>query len=94
MMADCALEPRSVPAANIGIDKNKHDHALEEQLQTGEEFNDRLMSTAYGLKGLGLPLKGLHHNVKYLGANVLQRFQYENISPERIYVCAAGVENH
>jgi len=29
-----------------------------------------------------------------LNANVLQKFQLENINPSRIFVCAAGVENH
>lgn len=27
-------------------------------------------------------------------AHVLQKFQLENINPERIYICAAGIENH
>ena len=76
------------------MDKNYNDHKLIDSLHTGEDFNDKLMSTAYGLKGLGLPLKGLRHNVKYLSANVLQKFQLENINPNRIYVCAAGIENH
>jgi len=74
MMADCALEPRSVPSANIGIDKIKHEHLVDKQLGTQQEFNDHLFSTAYGLHGLGLPLKGLHHSNKYLIASVLQKF--------------------
>jgi len=32
MMADCALEPRSVVAANVGAEKNKGTHALESLL--------------------------------------------------------------
>jgi len=28
-------------------------------LKTGESFNDAVFKAAYGLKGLGLPLKGL-----------------------------------
>jgi len=28
MMSDCALEPRSVTAANIGMEKNSYDHKL------------------------------------------------------------------
>jgi len=94
MMSDCALEPRSVPAANIGMAKNHENHELSENLHTGEEFNDKLFSTAFGLRGLGLPIKGLRHNVKNLKANVLQKFQLENINPNRIYVCAGGIENH
>jgi len=48
MMSDCALEPRSVPSANIGMDRNQHDHKLDKELGLGQEFNDNLFSTAYG----------------------------------------------
>jgi len=94
MMSDCALEPRSATAASIGMAKNSSDHKLVEYLHTGEEFSDRLMSTAFGLKGLGMPLKGLKHNIKNLSVNVLQKFQLENINPQKIYVSAAGIESH
>lgn len=94
MISDCALEPRSATAASIGMEKNSSDHKLVEYLHTGEDFNDHLMSTAFGLKGLGLPLKGLKHNIKNLSVNVLQKFQLENINPQKIYVSAAGIENH
>lgn len=64
------------------------------QAQLGGDFNESLFKTAYGLKGLGMPLNGLKQNVKYLTANVLQKFQLENINPSRIFICAAGIENH
>jgi len=41
-----------------------------------------------------LPLKGLKGNVSNLSHYVLQKFQLENITPNKIWVCAAGVENH
>lgn len=94
MMADCALEPRSVVAANAAMDKVSHQHSLEEQLHTGVSFNDALLRTAFGLKGLGMPLYGLHGHYKYLTAHVLQKFQLETINPNKIVVAAAGVENH
>jgi predicted Zn-dependent peptidase len=94
MMADCALEPRSVVAASLGIEKNGYQHHLDETLHTGADFNDKLMSVAYGNKGLGMPLHGTKGNSKYLNANVLQKFQLENINPSRIFLCAAGIENH
>jgi processing peptidase subunit beta len=51
MMADCALEPRSVVAANVGLDKNLGTHKLEAVVQcnfnyifipkiAGEAFNE------------------------------------------------------
>jgi len=94
MMADCALEPRSVVAANAAMDKVSHQHELEELIHTGVAFNDALLKTAFGLNGLGMPLYGLHHNYKYLSAHVLQKFQLENINPNRIIVAAAGIESH
>ena len=71
MACDCAFEPRSVVAANVAMDKSSHTHKLYEDLNTGEDFNDALFRTAYGVKGLGMPLKGLKNNVKNLNAFVL-----------------------
>lgn len=94
MMADCAFEPRSVVAANVAMVKNKHSHKLDDFLHTGECFNNTLFQTAYGLKGLGLPLKGLHDNVSNLNAFTIQKFQHETINPRRIYVVGGGIDNH
>jgi len=63
-------------------------------LNTGEDLTEHLLQAAFGTHGLGQPLKGLRHNYKYLHASVLQKFQLENINPERIVVGAAGVDNH
>lgn len=94
IIADCALEPRSVMASEVGAHKNAETHKLEAYLKTGEEFNNAIFKTAYGLKGLGLPLKGLPGNVKNLTHYTLQKFQLENITPNKIFVCGAGIENH
>lgn len=94
VVADCALEPRSAVAASVGVEKNQNTHKLEAYLKTGELFNENVFKTAYGLKNLGLPLKGLRSNVKNLNSYVLQKFQLENINPNKIFVCAAGVESH
>ncbi len=53
MLTDCAIEPKSVVAANIAQHKNKGTHKLEETIQTGEEFNNLIFSTAFGSSGLG-----------------------------------------
>lgn len=52
------------------------------------------MQIAYNGKGLGMPLSGHRGNVHYLNAHVLQKFQLDNINPSRIFVGAAGIENH
>jgi len=94
MMTDCALEPKSAVAADVGIWKNHETHKLQDYLQTGEDFHDQVMQVAYGGKGLGMPLTGHRHNVNYLNAHTIQKFQMENINPNRVYIAAAGLESH
>lgn len=94
MVADCALEPRSVLAAQVGQSKNEDSHKLDAFLKTGEAFNENVFKTAFGLKGLGLPRKGLKGNVSNLTSHTLQKFQIENITPDRIFVVGAGIDSH
>lgn len=94
IMTDCALEPRSVTAANVALHKNLGTHKLEDQLNTGEAFNEAVFKTAFGQQGLGLPLRGHRNNIANLTAYTLQKFQQKNINPNRIIISAAGVENH
>jgi len=42
MMADCALEPRSVVSAQVGMEKNKGTHKLESYVKSGEGFNSEI----------------------------------------------------
>ena len=69
-------------------------HSFEKSLQLGDHFNDQIFETAYGSQGLGMPLKGSAHNVGNLNAYTLQKFQIENIRPDRIVVLGAGVHDH
>lgn len=92
MVSDCAIEPRSVVAANVAIGKAKGTHALHQG--TGAHFNDSLFRTAFGLNGLGNPILGLSSNIEYLNASTLQYFQMKNITPNRIIIGASNVENH
>ena len=94
MVADCAVEPRSVVAANVGIFKNKNKFDIERLVNSGITINDTLFRTAYGLQGLGMPVLGLPSNVEYLNAYTLQNFQIENITSNKIIVGGANVENH
>ena len=84
MAADCALEPRNVVAANLGMEKNKITHSLENFLHTGTDFSNALFQTAFGRTGLGMPLKGTAFNINNLTVHTLQKFQLENITPEKI----------
>lgn len=74
MMSDCALEPRSVTAASVAQEKNTASHNLSGALNESEQFSNEIFKTAYGLKGLGLPVKGLKSNINNLNAYTLQRF--------------------
>lgn len=71
MVSDCALEPRSVVAASVGQNKNKDSQNLAKQLNHGEDMNNQLFRTAYGLRNLGMPLNGNPGNVDNLSAYVL-----------------------
>lgn len=94
MMVDCAFEPRSVVAANVGIYKNTQSHKLDALKGSNGEFNDSLHKLAYGNKGLGNSLLGNKGNVGNLTAQTLQKFQLETLSPNRVIICAGGVDNH
>lgn len=76
------------------MDKIAHHHSFLNIANPGELLTDSVFKAAFGLHGLGMPISGLPHNVKYLSNYVVQKFQLENINPNRIFVCAAGVENH
>ena len=94
MISDCALEPKNVIAANVGIEKNKHAHALEAIHDSGTKFRDMLSRTAFGVGGLGNSMNGRQANLQNLTATTLQKFQIRNYTPDRIFVGGAGVENH
>lgn len=93
-MSDCALEPRSVVAANVAQEKNAGTFHFENVVKSGETFNETIFKTAFGPSGLGMPLRGFKHNIGNLTAYTLQKFQLENINPNKIIVSAAGVESH
>ena len=94
MIADCALEPRNVLAANVGIEKLPFSHNLKRATNGHHDLDDMVMANIYGFKGLGNKLLGEQSNIKYLNAFTLQKFQIQNISTDKIVVSAFGVKNH
>lgn len=68
VVSDCALEPRSVVAANSAVEKNYGTHNLENIIKSGEGFNETIFKTAFGLTGLGMPLRGFKTNIGNLSA--------------------------
>ena len=74
MMVDCALEPRSVMAANVARAKNQKSHDLHKYLSKYDPFADNtelLLRTAYGYNTLGMLRLGLASNIDNLDARVL-----------------------
>jgi len=71
MMVDCALEPRSVLAANVAQSKNAKSHELDAHLAKFDPFmsnNELLMRTAYGYNTLGMPMHGTEGGIENIDA--------------------------
>lgn len=97
MLVDCALEPRSVLAANVARSKNKKTHDLYKHLHKYDPFSDNnelLLRTAFGYNTLGMPRIGLEHNTDNIDARMLQQFVMDNITPRKCLIVASGVQNH
>ena len=97
MMVDCALEPRSVLAANVARSKNQKSHDLHSHLSKYDPFasnQDLLLRTAYGYKTLGMPRLGLEGNISNIDARMMQQFMMDNITPKKTLIVASGVKSH
>ena len=94
MMADCALEPRSILAANVAMNKLSFSHETERKSGRHSDLDDTVMRNIYGDGGLGNALLGDKSNIEHLNAFTLQKFQVENYSPEKLIVSGLGVKNH
>lgn len=96
-MVDCALEPRSVLAANVARSKNKKSHDLYKHLHKYDPFShemEYLCRTAYGFHTLGMPVMGLENNVDNIDARMLQQFIMDNVTPSKCILAASGIKNH
>jgi len=94
MVVDCATEPRNAVACSVGRNKNEESHLIDAQTGGNLRFNDQIFGTAFGNKGLGNPTGGRRSNISNLSSEVIQKFQLENITNDRIVISATGVENH
>lgn len=94
MVADCAFEPKNVVSANVGMFKNQNRHQLDSHLGGNIVFNDHVNQAAFGSKGLGMPLQGNRSNVGQLIFQVMQKFQANIFTPNRVTISASGIENH
>jgi len=97
MMVDCALEPRSVLAANVAMAKNQKSHDLHKHLGKYDPFSnnqDMLLRTAYGNHTLGMPRLGFENNISYLDARTMQQFMMDNITPKKCLIVASGIKSH
>lgn len=94
MMSDCVLEPRSLLAANVALEKLPFSHKRIRSANKHHDLDDTVMSSIYGFQGLGNKLLGDETNIKQLNAFTLQRFQIQNFSTDKMVVSAIGVQNH
>jgi processing peptidase subunit alpha len=97
MLVDCALEPRSVLAANVARSKNNKTHALAEHLAKYDPNagnKDLLLRTAYGYNSIGMPLNGLESNLNNVDARMLQQFIMDNVTPKKCTIVGSGIQNH
>ena len=97
MMVDCALEPRSVLAANVARSKNQKSHDLHSHLVKYDPFannQDLLLRTAFGYKTLGMPRLGLEGNISNIDARMMQQFMMDNITPKKTLIVASGIKSH
>ena len=64
-------------------------HKLNRELEASNPFGNfqqDLLTTAFGYNTLGMPLIGLESNVTNINFNTLSKFMNENVSPERIII--------
>lgn len=94
MMTDCVLEPRSLLAANVALEKLPQAHKRVRAANKHHDLDDMVMSNVYGFQGLGNKLLGDEANIKSLNAFTLQKFQIQNFSTDKMVVSAIGVNNH
>ncbi len=69
--------------------KNEKIHKLNRELEKSNpfaNFQQDLLTTAFGYNTLGMPLIGLESNVTNINFNTLSKFMNENVSPERIII--------
>ena len=94
MLVDCALEPRNHVGTAIGRMKNTESHDLDNLTGGNQRFNDNIFATAFGNKTLGNAILGNKTNVGNLSAEVIQKFQQQQFTNDRIVISATGIENH
>ena len=94
MVADSAFEPKNFVSTSVGMYKNANSHKLETFLGGNEVFQDHIYQAAFGRNNLGNPIQGDRSNVNYLTAHIIQKFQATHLTPKRVVISAAGIENH
>ena len=97
MLGDMAFEPRTILSANVAREKARNHHRLQHHLSHYNPFKNNaqyLLTTAFGYNTLGMPKDGMESNVENLDAKVLQEFQLDNITPEKVTIVANGIQHH
>ena len=57
-------------------------------------YTDNLFKVAFGNAGLGRSMLGSRGNISNLSSYTIQKFQLENICPEKVVVVGVGIDSH
>lgn len=95
MLTDCVLDEKTLmdeEALQWRIDEY---WKLRNVTITNQQRLDELwLSTAYGFTGYGMPLAGFEANFQNLGYYYLNSFRKNVMTPDRMLVWGAGIQNH
>ena len=95
MMADCLLDDKTVIDEEAAQWRADEYWKLRDFSGTPDEKVSSLWhSTAYGLKGLGMPVSGFPGSFHRIGYSHMNEFRRREIVPSGIIVAAAGIKHH
>lgn len=95
MMSDCVLDEKTVmdeEAAQWRIDEYWKLYDINKTNK--KRINDLYLTTGFGLRGYGMPLRGFQSNFQNIGSYMLNNFRKAVVTPDRILVWGSGVNNH
>lgn len=95
MLADMVLDDKTVVDEEAAHWRADEYFKLRELTRTHQSFvDDNWLTAAYGHTGLGMPLAGFPSKFQSIGYSHLNHFRQHFITPDRMIISAAGINNH
>ena len=95
MMSDCLLDDKTVVDEEAAQWRADEYWKLRDFAGTQDDRVSSLWhSTAYGLKGLGMPLKGFPGSFHHIGYSHMNSFRRTQIVPSGLIIAAGGIKHH